>query len=257
MPKTPKPPPTFDNEELSENKVVKTWKERGFEDMALLTLSQKFLAAYRKDKSTKDKQAAKAAKKAKLPIPEPGPEMPNPKIDEPCFTKLITKGMKIEVADSKGLFKAANTSRSGLVSFGEFVKLMGTLKNKDTAPEAQQEKLALAFRMYDRDQSGTLELEEVQTMLETGLASVPTTKGDLEAKQRQVEHIMKQVESTTNTGSRWRPKKVTQPVLRQALRSEQYYQELPEGSGVEVGGITENQLFETTVLKSSRLCVIL
>lgn len=45
MPKTPKPPPTFDNEELSENKVVKTWKERGFEDMALLTLSQKFLAA--------------------------------------------------------------------------------------------------------------------------------------------------------------------------------------------------------------------
>ena len=87
--KAKKPPPEFDSEELRQNAVVQKWKSRsGFEDMALLGLSDKFMTMYRKDKQAKDKLAQKKAKKAKLSIPEPGPEVRSA-IHQTCYQKSM------------------------------------------------------------------------------------------------------------------------------------------------------------------------
>ena len=45
MPAAPKPPPEFENETLKESSVVQKWKDKGFADMDLLKLSEKFLQA--------------------------------------------------------------------------------------------------------------------------------------------------------------------------------------------------------------------
>jgi len=65
----PKPPPEFETEGLKEHTVVKKWLDKGFPDMDLLKLSEKFLQAYRKDKVKKDKLAAKNAKKGQTSHP--------------------------------------------------------------------------------------------------------------------------------------------------------------------------------------------
>jgi len=262
-PKKGKPPPEFDDPCLKDHTVVQHWKGKGFEDMALLKVLDQFLAAYRKDKSTKDKQAVKAAKRAKLPIPEPGPEMRNPKIDEPTFTKLLKTKMKIVVPDSRELFRAANTSSSGLMSFGEFVTVIGALKN-ESAPS--EDKLNMVFRMYDGNQSGQLEAGEVQLLLDEGLRRLPTSEDNsAEAKQRQLDYVMK--EMSVSEQKPWSCRDgINKAELEAGLRNESVIKEItPRGAGSTMraagandGGISAEQLFEATVLKKpSRLCAIL
>mmetsp|Transcript_62855 Transcript_62855/g.124098 ORF Transcript_62855/g.124098 Transcript_62855/m.124098 type:complete len:250 (-) Transcript_62855:203-952(-) len=248
----PGPPPEFESPELKDHTIVKKWKEKGFADMDLLNLSQKFLQAYRKDKVSKDKAAVKAAKKLKLPIPEPEPEAANPGIDEPCFTKLLTKQMKLIVPDSASLFKAANTSRSGLMNFSEFVAVIATLSKN---PRPAEEKLALVFAMYDKDKDGNLESGDVKLLLEAGLESMP---GEVGAKQTQVDTIMQEMKSQPDTRPKWSRRGYSKEQLKGALADPKVYQTMKSGDdGIGESGITEDQLFEATVIKSSRLCVIL
>lgn len=266
--KAKKPPPEFDSEELRQNDIVQKWKSRsGFEDMALLSLSDKFLAMYRKDKVAKDKAKAKAAKKAKLPIPEPGPEMKNPKIDEGCFGKLLKK-LKLDIPDPVQLFRAANTSRTGLLSFHEFVTVYGALRNREASSE---DKVNLAFRMYDRGQSGQLHPTDVELLLEAGLASLPTSDADRtpEVRKQQVSGLLSAVVGppggAPQASKPWfRQGSVLPSELGAALMSPKVVNlvtpraaETPAVCGIEKGGITPDQLVEATVLKSSRLCVIL
>jgi len=258
MPKTPKPPPEFENEDLREHVVVKKWKDSGFDDMQLLKLSEKFLQAYRKDKKAKDKAVAKAAKKAKLPIPEPPPELHNPAIDEPCFTKLLTTGLKITVPDTKALFKAANRSHSGQINFSEFVAIVGTLSK--TPKEG--EKLSLVFSMFDKDKDGELDPPEVELLLKTGLDALPGE--DIDGKQAATGEIFKRLgpvggdSSGTRHGRVWPPRRgYTKAQLEGALRNPTVYSAMPGDGGVGENGISEDQLFEATVVRSSRLCAIL
>jgi len=249
----PGPPPEFERDDLKDHTVIKKWKEKGFADMDLLNLSQKFLQAYRKDKVSKDKAAVKTAKKAKLPIPEPEPEVANPGIDEPCFTKLLTKQMKIIVPDSVSLFKAANTSRTGLLNFSEFVSVMATLSKN---PRPADEKLSLVFSMYDTDKDGNLDAGEVKLLLETGLQAMPSTE-DPGSKQTQVDQIMQEMGSQSDPRPKWDRRGYSKMQLKGALEDPKVFQTIKPGDGIAESGITEDQLFEATVIKSSRLCVIL
>jgi len=249
----PKPPPEFETEGLKEHTVVKKWLDKGFPDMDLLKLSEKFLQAYRKDKVKKDKLAAKNAKKAKLPIPEPEPEMANPGIDAPCFETLMIKQMKINVPDPAALFKAANTSRSGLVNFSEFVAVVATMTKNPRPPD---EKLDLVFGMYDKDKDGNLESSEVKLLLENGLESMPAME-DPAAKQMQVETIMQEMSSASDSRPRWNRRGFSKEQLKGAIVNPKVYGTIKPGDGIGEAGITEDQLFETTVVKSSRLCAIL
>lgn len=253
MPEKPvKPPPEFEREDLKEHTVVKKWKDKGFADMDLLKLSENFLKAYRKDKVKKDKAAVKAAKKAKLPPPEPEPEMANPGIDEPCFTALLTKQMKIAVPDTAALFKAANTSRSGLVNFSEFVAVIATLTKSPPAGE----KLSLVFSMYDRDKDGALESNEVKLLLDAGLQQMNTTE-ESGSRETQIQQIMEQMGSASDERPKWARRGYSKPMVKAALEDPKVYGSLNPADSIGESGITEDQLFESTVVKSSRLCAIL
>jgi len=258
MPK--KPPPEFDDEQLRDHRVVQEWKEKtGFDDMPLLTLMDKFLQAYRKDAAKKYKAVVKAAKKAKLPIPEPPPEPKNPKIDEPTFSALVKK-LKLDVPDLAALFKAANTSRSGLISFGEFVNITGTLKNKDAPPE---DKLSLVFRMYDRDNSGALEASEVSLLLEAGLSSNGDGAPEA-ARQQKIEQVLSEVgmaPRSAQDGDRMPGRKrADKDDFVKALSNKSVVRVLtPAGDQEAVAGkLYADQVFEATVMKQpSKLCTIL
>lgn len=193
--------------------------------------------------------------------------MKNPKIDEACFGKLLKK-LKIEVADTRGVFKAANTSRSGLLSFHEFLSVYATLKNPDQPPE---DKVDLVFRCFDRDQKGQLDEGEVQQLLETGLetalepmpARTPDTKMML--KKKQVEDLLGAMTFKGNHAAPLAPvgtvppkKKVGRMQLRSVLKNDNLYEAIAPGAGILPGvGISADQLLEATVMKSSKLCVIL
>jgi len=260
----PKKKPEFDDEALREHKVIGTWKDKGFDDMTLLGLSDKFLAAYRKDKTAKDKAAAKIAKRAKLPIPEPLPEMKNPKIDEPTFVKLL-KTFKITVPDTKQLFKAANTTRTGLISFAEFVTVVGAIKNKEAPSD---DKLGLVFRMYDRDRSGQLESGEVQLLLDTGLSTMGGA-GETPTQVERDEHLDAVMNEMTSSGGETKPwwwrRGVTEEQLRSSLDNSRVVKAItPSAAAAEVPAkVSEDQLFEATVMAvkpaslGSRMCVIL
>ena len=45
MPPAKKPPPEFDDEALREHQVIKNWRDKGYKDMDLLAMSDKFLQA--------------------------------------------------------------------------------------------------------------------------------------------------------------------------------------------------------------------
>ena len=220
------------------------------------------LCADRKDKVKKDKLAVKLAKKNKWPEPKIMPEMKNPKIDEPCFAGLLKK-LKINVADTKGVFKAANVSHTGLMSFHELVSVLATLKNAD---QPDEDKLDLVFRAYDRDQKGALDEAEVKVLIETGLdtalepmpARTPDTKNML--KKQQAEVIMSEVESnfgsTVSYHARGK-KRWGRHELSALLKNERLYEAIAPGAGIDEGGVSADQLVEATITKSSKLCVIL
>ena len=148
------------------------------------------------------------------------------------------------------------------MSFNEFVTVLGTLKL--TAP--REDKLGLVFRMYDRSTPrGELDPKEVKLLLETGLGAAGSVPGGDGEGDSPVENIMKRIElksssrpQTAPAALAYRPGggggvRLTEAEFQDALTDQTLTGLVPGGSG----GISEDQLLEATVKKSSRLCVIL
>jgi Ca2+-binding EF-hand superfamily protein len=69
------------------------------------------------------------------------------------------------------IFAAFDTDKSGFVTFTEFLIAVSLSSSKDP-----RKKLHLAFKMYDRNRSGSLDKSEIDSIL-TGLREIAAKKG--------------------------------------------------------------------------------
>jgi Ca2+-binding EF-hand superfamily protein len=69
------------------------------------------------------------------------------------------------------MFAAFDTDKSGYVTFTEFLIAVSLSSNKDP-----RKKLHLAFKMYDRNRSGSLDKSEIDSIL-NGLREIAIKKG--------------------------------------------------------------------------------
>jgi len=81
------------------------------------------------------------------------------------------------------IFAAFDTDKSGFVTFTEFLIAVSLSSNKDP-----RKKLHLAFKMYDRNRSGSLEKSEIDSIL-NGLKET-ATKTSLDTDQIKSSDIM-------------------------------------------------------------------
>jgi len=81
-------------------------------------------------------------------------------ISQEEFTKYFSKTMGMSVSDSAMLFKAADVSGDGMISFKEFCTLMAMLQKGSPA-----DRLEMTFRAFDEDKSGYLDPDEIRAML--------------------------------------------------------------------------------------------
>lgn len=167
--------------------VAEGWLATGFESK---DIRDKVLPLFLK--VAKDRKPTKKEKKRGMVVEGGGEHM----ITEEEFVTKFVKATKIKAEDARALFKAADVDRSGMVDFKEFLTLMAALGSKGSADD----KIALAFRVYDTDKSGKLDVREVKQMLMTLLAFA-----DDASKEHKVNALTEQLLADAEAAARLQP----------------------------------------------------
>jgi len=250
-------------EEVKEHPVVERWRKDADADDGEDIM--KMMDEFKKVAKTKDAEKKKALKALKKEFPnadaaelqaklvEKNGKADEDMITEAEFVTAFTKGIKLKDADgqpikvtgddAKRLFKAADTSRDGFVSFNEFVCLMAVMQKG--SPE---KKLDLVFRIYDADKSGKLEEGEIRNLLTQML-----TTEDADEKATQIDNVVKMVMEKDGADGSKADKKISQDELKQALADTGILTACM-GQNIDFSGAVSN-MYNKTV--KSRACLVM
>jgi len=230
MPKKKKTPYVM-CEEMAQSELGQKWKEKGFDDQDIFDLFKQFKAV------AKDRKPTKAQEKAG--ISGGGDDF----VTKEEFVKQFTKKTKVAVKDAKQLFVYADTNKDGVLNIDEFICMMAIIK-KDT-PE---NKIKLAFQMFDTGSDGKLNDTEIKAMLELML-----TIEDEAEKHNEIDQILTAILKKHDSDN---DKKINLDELTAAMRDAKILDQFV-GQNVKFDGASKALLDTALKKEKSAVCSVM
>jgi len=118
-------------------------------------------------------------------------DCPSGELDKPKFVAMYSKIFPSGNAETfaENIFRTFDTNKNGTVGFREFMLALHV-----TSKGSPEEKLSLAFRMYDVDGNGTIELGEMKRVV----GAVYDMLGTQENKRGRAEELFSKMDQNSD-----------------------------------------------------------